>query len=149
MNLPRVLTMTAVGVICFCAVNIARADEVLKFRIAMHATSVQSQEVGDVDEHTMYVGHFSGLGLFPDGSVGTAHFTFTADYTKGAGTFLTYFNVTLQDGSAWWKGTGQGKPEGATTIFPEFPVSVLHGTGRFEGAKGDGSYVWRRGLRPA
>jgi hypothetical protein len=78
------------------------------------------------------------FGLFPDGSVGTAHFTFTSDYIKGAGTFLTYFNVALQDGSAlWWKGTGQAKPEGATAIFPEFPVSVLHGTGRFEGAKGE------------
>jgi hypothetical protein len=45
-----------------------------------------------------------------------------------------------QDGSAlWWKGTGQATPEGATTTFPEFPVSVLRGTGRFEGAKGDGS----------
>jgi hypothetical protein len=37
------------------------------------------------------------------------------------------------------KGTGQAKPEGTTTIFPEFPVSVLRGMGRFEGAKGDGN----------
>ena len=76
----------------------------------------------------------------PDGSVGAVKFTFTDDYTKGTGTFSTYFNITLKDGSTlWWKGTGQGKPDGTTTIFPEFPITVLSGTGKFEGAKGDGS----------
>jgi hypothetical protein len=137
--------MTAVGVICFCASNITMADEVLKFRIVMHAISIQTQEVGDVDGHTMSVGRYSGLASFPDGSVGTANFTFTSDYIKGAGTFLTYFNVTLKDGSSlWWKGTGPAKPDGTTTIFPEFPVSVLRGTGGFEGAKGDGSQMGAR-----
>jgi hypothetical protein len=141
----RALLMVAIGVIGFCACSFARADEVLKFRIVMHAISIQTQDVGDVDGHTMSAGRYSGLASFPDGSVGTANFTFTSDYIKGVGTFLTYFNVTLKDGSAlWWKGTGQAKPEGTTTIFPEFPVSVLRGTGRFEGAKGDGSQTGAR-----
>jgi hypothetical protein len=145
MNRRSILGLTAIGVIGFGAGNIARADEVVKFRIIMHATSVQTQDVGDVDGHTMTAGRYSGLASFSDGSVGTANFTFTSDYTKGAGTFLTYFNVTLKDGSAlWWKGTGLAKPEGTTTIFPEFPVSVLRGTGRFEGAKGDGSQTGAR-----
>jgi hypothetical protein len=140
MNRRSILSLMAVGVIGFIAGSIARADEVVKFRIIAHATSIQTQDVGDVDGHTMAVGRYSGLASFPDGSVGTANFTFTSDYIKGAGTFLTYNNVTLKDGSAlWWKGTGTGKPEGTTAIFPEFPISVLHGTGRFEGAKGDGS----------
>jgi hypothetical protein len=30
------------------------------------------------------------------------------------------------------------------TVFPETPVTVLHGTGRFEGASGDGTLM---GLR--
>jgi hypothetical protein len=132
------LTMMAVGLIC-CSSIIARSDEVLKFRIVMHATSIQSQEVGDVDGHTVSVGRYSGLASFPDGSVGTASFTFTTDYTKGAGTFFSYFTMTLKDGSTlWWKGTGPAQPDGTSTIYPEFPVSVLRGTGRFEGAKGDG-----------
>ena len=140
-----ILRLVVPGVICLCASNIVRADEVLKFRIVMHATSTQTQDVGDVDGHTMSVSRFSGLALFPDGSVGTANFTFTGDYIKGTGTFLTYFNVTLKDGSAlWWKGTGQGKSNGTATVFPEFPISVLSGTGRFEGAKGDGSQTGER-----
>jgi hypothetical protein len=121
-------------------ISIARADEVLKFRIITHLTAVQTQEVGDVDGHTMSVGRYSGLASFPDGSVGTVNFTFTTDYIKGSGTYSTYYNVTLKDGSTlWWKGSGPAKTDGTTTVFPDAPVSVLRGTGRFEGAKGEGT----------
>jgi hypothetical protein len=41
-------TMMTVGVIGFCTSSIARADKVPKFRMFLHATSIQSQEVGDV-----------------------------------------------------------------------------------------------------
>ena len=94
MNRRSVLTMMAVGVIGFCASSIARADEVLKFRMFLHATNVQSQEVGDVDGHVVYVGRYSGLASFSDGSVGPASLTFTGDYVKGAGTFSAYFSVS-------------------------------------------------------
>jgi hypothetical protein len=46
-----------------------KADETLKFRSIYHATSVQSQDVGDVDGHTLSVVRISGLASFPDGSV--------------------------------------------------------------------------------
>jgi hypothetical protein len=129
----------------FFATSIARADETLKFRLVTHATSVQSQDVGDVDGHALGLARQSGLALFPDGSVGTTYFTATNDYTKGVGTYLAYYNLTLKDGSAlWFKATGSARPDGTTTIFPETPVTVLRGTGRFEGAKGDGTLV---GLR--
>jgi hypothetical protein len=39
--------------------------------------------------------------------------------------------------------TGQTR-EGTTTVFPETPISVLRGTGRFEGAKGDGTSAGAR-----
>jgi hypothetical protein len=35
-------------------------------------------------------------------------------------------------------------PDGTTTIFPEGPVSVLGGKGKFEGAKGDGTWSGTR-----
>jgi len=140
MNRRRVLSLTAVGVIGFCAGSIARADEVLKFRLVMHAASLQTQEVGDVDGQVLGLIHYSGLASFPGGSVGTVNLTATIDYIKGAGTYFTYNNLTLKDCSAlWFKGTGPTKPDGTTTIFSEAPVSVLRGTGRFEGAKGDGT----------
>ena len=89
MNCSSVLTMMAIGVIGFCASSIARADEVLKFRMFVHGTSIQTQEVGDVDGHILAVGRFSGQAAFSDGSVGTATLNFTSEYgehVKGVGT---------------------------------------------------------------
>jgi hypothetical protein len=147
MNRRRILSLIAVGVIGFSAPGIARADEILKFRMFTRAVAVQSMEVGDVDGHSMYLGHFAGLALFSDGSLGAGKLTFTGDYTKGAGTFSTYFNATLKDGSTlWWKGSGQGKPDGTTTVFPEFPITVVRGTDKFEGAKGEGTQTGLRML---
>jgi hypothetical protein len=118
---------------------------VLKFRAVLHATFIQSQEVGDVDGHTLGLAHYSGLASLADGSVGTANFTATTDHIKGSGTYSVYYNVTLKDGSAlWYKSTGAAKLYGTTTIFPEAPVSVLGGKGRFEGAKGDGTSIGAR-----
>jgi hypothetical protein len=102
MNVRRVLTMIAIGVISFCATSIARTDEVLKFQMFPHATSVQSQEAGDVDGHVLGVGHFSGLVLFSDGSVGTGTLTAMFDYIKGAVIFHGYYGVTPSKGSTLW-----------------------------------------------
>jgi hypothetical protein len=145
MNRRSTLTLTTTALLYLGAFSNAQADETVKFRLIMHATAVQTQEVGDVDGHVLGVAHYSGLASLSDGSVGTANFTATIDYVKGAGTYSTYYNVTLKDGSTLWiKGTGPAKPDGTTTIFPETPVSVLRGTGRFEGAKGDGTSMGAR-----
>jgi hypothetical protein len=137
--------LVAAAVIAFLATTIAKADEVLKFRLVTHATSVQSHDVGDVEGHALGLARQSGLVFFSDGSVGTTYFTATNDYTKGTGTFLGYYNVIHKDGSVlWFKGTGSAKSDGATTVFPDVQVTVLRGTGRFEGVKGDGTFT---GLR--
>jgi hypothetical protein len=98
------------------------------------------------------VGRYSGLASFADGSVGTANFAFQAEYgehVKGVGTFHTYFSVTPSTGSTLWiKVDGTGKPDGTTTVFPEAPATVVGGTGRFEGAKGDGKFVGGVRLTP-
>jgi hypothetical protein len=140
MNRHIRVTLAAVGLIGLNAVGTARADETLKFRTVVHATSVQTQEVGDVDGHVLGLARFSGLALFPDGSVGTAYFTASTDYIKGNGTYTTYYNVTLKDGSVlWYKQAGTARVDGTTTTFPENPITVLGGKGRFEAAKGDGT----------
>jgi hypothetical protein len=59
----------------------------------------QLQLVGDVDGHVVGVGHYSGLASFPDGSVGTANFTFTIDYVKGAGVYSTYYSMSASASS--------------------------------------------------
>jgi hypothetical protein len=133
--------------VALCAGTVAKADEVLKFRAVMHATFIQSHEVGDVDGHTLGLAHYSGLASFADGSVGTVNFTATTDYTKGSGVApVVYSNVTLKDGSVlWYKQTNnQTRLEGTISNFLEAPLTVLRGTGRFEGAKGDGTSIGAR-----
>ena len=146
MNHRRILNRAAaIAAFAFFTASIARADEVMNIHVVTHATSAQSQEVGDVDGHALGLVRQSGLALFADGSVGTTYFTATNDYTKGAGTYFAYYNLTLKDGSAlWFKVTGLAKPDETTTIFPEAPVSVIRGTGRFEGVKGDGTFTGQR-----
>jgi hypothetical protein len=131
----------AIAATGFFVATTASADEVLKFRIVTHATSVQFQDVGDFEGHAQGLARQSGLAFLPDGSVATTYFTATNDFTKGTGTFIGYYNLTLKDGSMlFFKASGTAKVDGTTTIFPETTdVVVLRGTGRFEGAKGDGA----------
>jgi len=80
-------TRATVALLCLGASSYARADDTLKFRAIVHATSVQSQDVGDVDGHLMSIGRFSGLASFPDGAVGTTYFVFVTDYIKASARF--------------------------------------------------------------
>jgi hypothetical protein len=141
MNRRSMLTLSTATLLVLGAFSNAGADETLKFRAIMHAISVQPQDVGDVDGHALSVARFSGLASLPDGSVGTVYLTAANDYIKGAGTNLAYYNLTLKDGSVlWFKTTGTAKLDGTTTNF-EGPVSIIPGgKGRFDGAKGDGTW---------
>jgi hypothetical protein len=134
-----ILTLATMALLCLGGSSYARADETLTFRATVHATSVQSQDVGDVDGHLMSIGRFSGIASFPDGAVGTTYFVFVTDYIKGSGTFSTHNNLTLNDGSVlWYKVNGTTKVE-QTISRSQGTVTVLGGTGKYEGAKGDGT----------
>jgi hypothetical protein len=144
MNRRGLLSLMAAGLIGIWAASSARADEVLKFRVIMHATSVQSQDIGDIDGHAALLSRFSGLASFPDGTVGTTYFIAANDYVKGAGTFSLYNNLTLQDGSVlWYKTNGTTTVDGTTSLF-KGTVTVLGGKGKYEGAKGDGTVAGAR-----
>jgi hypothetical protein len=96
----------------------AKADETLKFRIVGHATSFQSQDVGDVDGHALILARLSGHASFPDGSVGSVNWTLQGDYVKSDGTWMTYVNVALLDGSVLrYKATGSQKASGPMAPF--------------------------------
>jgi len=112
MNVGSILTLGTMALLWSGASSYARADETLKFRAIAHATSVQSQDVGDVDGHLISVGRFAGLASFPDGAVGTTYFVSITDYIKGSGTFSTHNNLTLSDGSVlWYKVNGTTRVE--------------------------------------
>ena len=145
--MTRYVTLVLTPVVFCVAFQSALADETLKFRTTMHATAVQSQDIGDIDGHAMALARFSGLASFPDGSVGTSYFITATDYVKGTGTIITvYNNLTLNDGSVlWFKTTGTATVEGTKTNI-KGTVTVLGGKGRFEGARGDGTVTGVRVL---
>jgi hypothetical protein len=144
MNRRGLLSLTAAGLIGIWATSVAWADETLKFRQIMHATFAQSQDIGDVDGHAALVVRFSGLASFPDGAVATSNFVALDDYVKGAGTFLLYDSLTLNDGSVLWtKWVGTTTVEGTVSRF-QGTVTVLGGKGKFDGAKGDGTVTGAR-----
>jgi hypothetical protein len=122
----------------------AKADETVKFRSIYHATSVQSQDVGDVDGHILSVVRISGLASFPDGSVAVDSSVGTSDYVKGSGPLSVYGSLTFNDGSVlWYKENGTATVQGTNTNF-KGTTTILGGKGRFEGAKGDGSFTATR-----
>jgi hypothetical protein len=91
------------AVVAILAAHSAMADETLKFRTILHATAVQTQNVGDIEGHTMSLGRFEGLATFPGGTVGTAYFTTVTDYVHGSGEIMrVYYNITFDDGSVIW-----------------------------------------------
>jgi hypothetical protein len=121
-----------------------QTSETLKFRMVTHVTTAQSLDIGDVDGHAASLARFSGLALFPDGSVGTVCFASLADYTNGAGTFTLFPILTFDDGSVLWiKSVGTGTVDGTKTRFIG-TLTVVGGKGRFDGAKGDGTLTGTR-----
>jgi hypothetical protein len=124
---------------------VAHAEEPFKARAVIHYTAAQNYDVGDVDGHQLLMGKASGIASFPDGSMGTTTLTTYADYTKGSGSIpLLYTSFTTSDGSTiWWRGTGSTVTTGDRSEFKGV-VTVISGTGKFAGAKGDGAFQGAR-----
>src|SRR5258708_1676127 len=137
--------MSRIIIICVLAGILgvpAKADETLKWRQVQHFTSNQSQQVGDVDRHSMGLSRLVGIAFFPDGSTGTTVVVATFDSIppSGQGTANGYGNVTFADGSElWvkWTGTLKFSPKGLTE---KGSMIVIGGKGRYAGAKGDGTW---------
>jgi hypothetical protein len=140
MNPHTVLVLTMATLFCANANNVARADETLKWRHVQHNTSFQSQDVGDVKGHSLSVYQLPGIAFFPDGSTGSTLVVGTSDVTNGSGTLNGYSTLNFTDGSAiFMKYTGTIKVDG-TKVPRRGTFTVIGGKGRYEGAKGDGTW---------
>lgn len=124
--------------------SVMRGNETLRFRLVTHITAVQTHDIGDVEGHVASLARFSGVALFPDGTIGTVYFVTITDYTNGVGAFTLYPILTFNDGAALWlKSVGTGAVDGTRTHFVG-TTTVVGGTGRFEGAKGGGTLTGTR-----
>jgi hypothetical protein len=118
----------------------AQADETLKWRHVQHNASVQSQDVGDVNGHSLYLYQLPGMAFFADGSIGSSLVVGTSDLTNGSGSNTGYLTLNFNDGSALFmkyigtnKSEANRSPRGGT-------FTVIGGKGRYDGAKGDGTW---------
>lgn len=123
----------------------ALADETLKFGAIYHPAQVQVLPVGDVEGHVVGTFKYAGTATFPDGSTAACSYVGTLEYTKGVGPHRTIGSCTWEDGTVlWFRADGVTTLSGGKSIF-QGTATVLGGKGKYDGAKGDGSYV---GFRP-
>jgi hypothetical protein len=128
------------GIIVALTATSALADETLKWRHVQHTTSFQTQQVGDVNGHTLNIYRQPGMAFFPDGSTGTTLVFGTSDTVTGSGPVNGYFNLKFNDGSELWtKYTGAVKVDG-TKVPRKGTFIVIGGKGRYAGAQGDGTW---------
>jgi hypothetical protein len=143
MNRRVAFTLTMTTLFC-SAISIARADGILKWRHVQHIASMHSQDVGDVDGHSFAVQQLPGIAFFPDGSTGTTLVVASLDYAKGSGRLAGDYTLSFNDGSAlWFKFSGTVKAEGAKSML-QGTATVISGKGRYEGAKGEGTWEGTR-----
>jgi hypothetical protein len=122
----------------------AKADETLKLRQVQHTTWVQSQQVGDVKDHLVGAVRQVGIVLLPDGSTGTMLVIGTFDSFVGSEAATNgYFTANFADGSELrTKYTGTSKFVGGPSgkLAQKGTFIVIGGKGRYEGAKGEGTF---------
>ncbi len=118
----------------------AKADETVKWRHVHHYASNQSQEV-PVNGHIVGVIRMPGIALFPDGSIGTSLVIGTYDFAPGSGsTNRGYYTVTFADGSELWLSWIGEQRVISGKIVAKGTSTVIGGKGRYEGAKGEGTF---------
>jgi hypothetical protein len=137
--MKKLLLVTA----ALCSISAsAYADETLKVRVITHVTAAANQDVGDAPDHKLTSWQFTGLISLPDGSTGTAHLTGISEYGKGFGSVpVSYYHFTLKDGSELWL-RSTGKVDEQNNFGGQ--LTVIGGKGRYEGAKGDGTWAGQR-----
>jgi hypothetical protein len=120
----------------------ALADETLKYRTVQHFTSVQIQQVGDVNGHALGLVRIPGIASFPDGSTAISLVIGTYDaVSSSGGSGSGYSTLHFDDRSelvlkytGTFKYTSSKVPQTGT-------LAVIGGKGRYAGAQGDGTYA--------
>jgi hypothetical protein len=78
----------------------AKADETLEYRTVQHFASVQIQQVGDVNGHTLGLVRIPGIASFPDGSTAISLVIGTYDAVSSSGGSGSGYNTLhFDDGS--------------------------------------------------
>ncbi len=120
----------------------AEAGEVvLKSRDVAYTVEETWIQIGEDESHGIGTYQLSGLSFGKDGQVGTTVDKGSYESNKGSATFEGYYVVTFSDGSGWMeKYDGTSKPIDEKTNAVGGTTTLVGGTGRFDGIKGEGTW---------
>jgi hypothetical protein len=118
----------------------------LKFDMKYQVQKNDFAVVSDSLHHRMGLATGSGNALFADGTNASVKVFFVYDYTGGNGNFTEYDVLTFPDNSTITVqsiGQSMGSFRGRDPLFSA-NVSVVGGTGLYDGTSGDGSMTGNR-----
>lgn len=116
----------------------------VKCKLISPVTRIEVVPVPDLKGHAVGVLERRGLAIYENGEIAAYHTRATFDSTKGkGGSFWGYSDYKFEDGS-----TNISKYQGTMTVVDGKKLlkgtgKYIHGTGRFEGIKGDLSFSGR------
>ena len=144
----KIVGMVALIAFAMGAVLVGDAVAAEKGKIAgrqvFYTTSIQTLKVPDVEGHSVMLVEAKGIYSIEKWGAALQYQAYTADMTKGAGTFQGYTHTTYSDGSTTtskFEGKSTGAGVGLTGIASaEGTFTYVKGTGRFQGIQGRGTF---------
>ena len=116
-------------------------EMLLKSRDVAYTVEETWIQVGEDETHGIGTYQLSGLSFNADGQVGTTEDKGSFQANKDGSTFQGFYVVTYPDGSGWMeKYDGTSKPIDEKTNAVGGRTTLINGTGRFEGIKGEGTW---------
>ena len=101
-------------------------------------------QIGEEKGHGVGAFESTGVTFHGDGEVSTYDIKGTYDWNKTSGTSQGYVLRAYADGAtSMGSFQGRSKLEGKTTVYAGV-WKMLSGTGKYEGAKGEGAYAGRK-----
>lgn len=145
---PNLTKLTALGTFATLVVTVcltiatAKAGEiVLKSRDVAYTVEETWIQIGEDENHGIGTYQLSGLNFAADGQVGTTTDKGSFEANKGGVTFQGYYVVNFPDGSGWMeKYDGTSKPIDEQRNAVGGTTTLVNGTGRFKGIKGEGTW---------
>ena len=128
--------------LCLPIANTQAGELLLKTRDVSYKVERTWIQIGEDENHGIGTYQQTGLSFLEDDQIGTTVDKGIYEQNKGSGTHQGYYVVTFSDGSGWTKRyDGTFTLIGEKTYAMKGVVTLVGGTGRFEGIEGEGTYI--------
>jgi hypothetical protein len=129
--------------VLICSKSFAQTTKI-NFGIKYQIKSLNYEYVDDVQNHKMGVAQGTGFAYMKDGSYANVSVSFIFDYIDGAGSFIENYVILFSDSSKISiKAEGNSFGNETDPLFSA-KVTIMYGTGIYEGIKGSGKMSGNR-----